>query len=298
MKKPAFDKIISDLYLKRDPKSNKSDYGRALLIGGSAEYPGAILIAASFAALSGDGYNALAVPSSIYPVVASRVPLTFVYENFFTFEDGFPIPGNEEKLAECCKRYSSILIGNGLKDCERNYLFLAKIIEEYEGILVIDATGLALLAEYGIEVLARKQKNSTIILTPHSGEAAKLFGVKLLKRDPSAYRTLATAFAKKHQVYILLKSYKSILVEPDGKATSSSYGPTPSLAKAGSGDGLAGYLTGLLAYGTKKETASEVIFFADEMIHRSAKTAEEKKSPGLASILSAKGEIENIIKRP
>jgi NAD(P)H-hydrate epimerase len=297
MEERTFAKIIRDLYWERDPKSLKSDYGKALLIGGSLAYPGSIVIAAQFAALAGDGYNALALPHSIYPIAAARAPLSAIYENFKVAGDSYLIDENLEELSRCLRSYSSVLFGNGIYDSKANYDLLSYLIASYGGLLVIDATGLALLAEYGVEVLKKKKTESTIILTPHLGEAARLLKVDQKTKDPEAYEELGSAFAKEYGVYLLLKSYRSLLIDPSGTTFASEYAPTPSLGKAGSGDGLAGYLTGLLAYGTKKESVTDLILFADALVHEGAALAEDEKSPGVASILSVKEEIEGLIER-
>ncbi len=290
-------KIIRDLYWDRSPKGLKSDFGKALLIGGSLAYPGSIAISSLFAALSGDGYNALAVPRSVYPIIASRAPLSAIYENLLDEDDSFLVKENIPLLERCLRSYSSILFGNGVKDSQENYAFLSYLIARDEGILVIDATGLALLAKYGVEILKKKQKKSVILLTPHLREASKLLGQDLKTKDPEAYQTSGTAFAQKYGVYLLLKSYRSLLIDPSGKAFASEYGPTPSLGKAGSGDGLVGYLTGLLTYGTTKESVSDLILFADTLVHEGARQAEIEQSPGWASILSVPEKIASLIKK-
>jgi NAD(P)H-hydrate repair Nnr-like enzyme with NAD(P)H-hydrate dehydratase domain len=288
-------KIIRELYWNRDPAGIKADFGKALLVGGSLAYPSAPVISSWFASLSGDGYNALAVPRSVYPIVASRAPLSVIYENLVDRDDSFLIIESKQITERCFRSYASVLFGNGVKDSQENYLFLSYLIANYENTLVIDGTGLALLAEYGLEVLKKKKKESTIILTPHLGEAAKLLGRNFKTKDPEAYEKLGISFAKGYGVYLLLKSYRSLLIDPQGQTFASDYPPTPSLGKAGSGDGLAGYLAGLLAYAAKKETVADLILFADALIHEGAALAAAKKSPGLASILSVPEEIGRLI---
>ncbi|MFA6874528.1 MAG: hypothetical protein WCR16_02800, partial [Bacilli bacterium] len=93
----------------------------------------------------------------------------------------------------------------------------------------------------------------------------------------------------------LLKSSKSYLVAKDGSTYAGDSIPTPSLAKAGSGDGLAGYLVGLLAYGRKEASLEEIILYADSMIHKAARAAENELGPGLASILSVPQYLPSVV---
>jgi NAD(P)H-hydrate epimerase len=291
-----FKKMANSLFLKRPAKSMKADFGRTLLIGGSRNYPGAILIASHYAAVAGAGYDAIGVPSSIHDAVAALSPLTAIYENFLTDEnDVFLTEANDSLLAKRLPLYDSILFGNGVKDDERNYIFLSEIIKRCEGGLVIDATGLNLLAEYGLSALKSKKEGSTIVLTPHLGEAARLFGMNLETRDPLAYEHVGAALAKEAGIYLLLKSHRSLLIDPQGHICPSSYKPTPSLAKAGSGDALAGLLAGLLAYATQKFTVDEVILFADWLFHAAANEAEKAKPAGTISVMEILPHIASVI---
>ncbi len=281
-----FAEIIRSLYKERDEKSNKSDFGRVLIIGGCLAYPNAVTIASEFALLAGPGFISLAVPKDIYPILASRTSETIIYENFITDENGsFLLKENLKKLDDVLLRYDSILIGNGIADTKENYQFLSHIIAQYSGNLIIDATGLKLLADYGNSVFKDKKPVSRILLTPHLGEAKNLFKATFTSREVSDFEELAKNYASKNDVYVLLKGHSSLLVTPQKESHPSSYPKVPALAKAGSGDGLAGFLAGLLAYGLSKVNYVDLIMFADQIIHLAALQAQQDLTPGLASIL-------------
>src|SRR5574344_33761 len=261
---------LTDSLLHRDPHSNKGDYGRALIIGGSASYPFAPAIAARFATAMGPGYVALALGKENLAFTANRVPLSCV----------FP-----EDALLMSNRYSAILFGNGLENNAKNQKILLTLLKDYEGVLVIDATGLEILKEV---TFAGKNDRSKIILTPHLGEARRLLNSEVLSKDPEAYVAEAQAYSEKNDVLILLKSYRSILLQKGEAPLPSDYEATPSLAQAGSGDALAGLFVGLLARSNPECSLSEKILYGDELFHRAARLR-EKEHPYLA------GDIETLI---
>ncbi len=291
MERESFRRIADKLYFHRDQSAIKSDNGKSLLIGSSRNFPNATLIASECAILSGNGYNALSIPDDIYPIVFSRVSPLCIYQPITTEEDDY--------LSEdfsYLKGYDSVLFGNGVSVSEKNYQFLKSLIENTEKNLVLDASALRMLSQYGSEVLKRKKKDCKILLTPHLGEAGALFHQNLHSRNPLDYLEKAIEFCKEYKVNLLLKSVSSILVLEDGNYITSDYDPTPSLGKAGSGDGLSGYITGLLSYAEKYVSYSDIILFADEMIHRAMSELEKEESFALCSILSLKGGMKKVLK--
>lgn len=268
-------------YFDRDPESIKNDYGKALLIGSSSSYPLSILIASLLAEKTGAGYIALSSPSSVSKVIQNRMPLTEIYVPMEGEGDDFSSLGLAEKVSP----FSSVLFGNGVKESGNNKLFLEQLLKTAKGTLVLDAGALALLSS-SPEILKERNPSLSVVLTPHLGEAKKLLKSGVSSRNGEDYLEEALSFAETYGVDVLLKSSKSYLVAKDGSTYAGDSIPTPSLAKAGSGDGLAGYLVGLLAYGRKEASLEEIILYADSMIHKAARAAENELGPGLASILS------------
>lgn len=280
-------KVIHLLYIDRREDSIKNDFGKGLIIGGSLNYPNSVILASEFATISGNGYTALAVCKSIYPSIISRCHPSCIYE---ISESDESISFSKAKQLEIIKKYNAILFGNGVIESKENRELLIYLLNNYEGNLIIDATGLTILSKLYIDHFKPK-----VLLTPHLGEAKKLFKVSLPSRNIDDYLIYAKEYCLKHHCSILLKSYQSVLIDENGKITKCDYLPTPSLAKAGSGDGLAGFLLGLLSYADKIIDYNDVIIFADTLIHKAAKKAEENFSSGISNILFAKDEIIKII---
>jgi hydroxyethylthiazole kinase-like uncharacterized protein yjeF len=281
-----FHEMEEELYLRRDPKGIKSDFGRVLLIGSSLCYPLAILIAEKAATKVGNGYVALAVTKDVFPIAAQRCSLTTIFEQIENRDDSFLA---KDDLGLMVNKYDAILFGNGVSETKANYEFLRRLIQVYQHRLILDATALSLLAKYGAEILDEKCVGSTILLTPHLGEANRLFKTERKSRNPADYLEDAISFNRKHHTMILLKSYQSYLVDEE-EGILSDTSSSPSLAKAGSGDGLAGYLAGVLAYPFACNI-KDGILFADHMVHLAANKAEHELTVGGSNILSALDKI-------
>lgn len=276
----SFLEMTHEIYWNRNPEGIKSDFGKARLIGSSASYPNAILISSQFAQLSGNAYNALSLPEEERVIAAIRRPENQIFA-----------PSLEElqsrtntELEDALNPYECVLFGNGIAVNRKNKDLLLSILLSYKGNLVIDASGIELfgkLLNLGKLEFTPKQ----ILLTPHLGEAKRLFRLDISSRNPMDYKDAAQEFAKEYGVSFLLKSYSSLYIS-DKKILKSADFPCAVLGKAGSGDGLAGYLTGLRSYLTKSYPAETIVLYADERIHRAALKAGEALSPGFGSILN------------
>ncbi len=266
-----FLEISYKIYQHRNAESIKSDFGKSLIIGGCKKYPLSVIIASKLCYVSSNGYTAIAVPDSIYTPVVSQMNPTHIIELLENQNDSFVSSQDLYQL----NKYNSLLFGNGVSSSDENFKFLVKLIECYEYNLVIDATGLMLLSR-NLDILKKKNTKSRILLTPHLGEATFLLRTKKEGRDPYSYKNEAVEFCRKYNVNMLLKSSSSLYVNSNGDYFESDYKPTNNLAKAGSGDGLAGYLVGLLAYADNIISYDDVVIFGDSMIHVAANEAKHE----------------------
>jgi ADP-dependent NAD(P)H-hydrate dehydratase / NAD(P)H-hydrate epimerase len=101
---------------------------------------------------------------------------------------------------------------------------------------VIDADGLN-----SIDSADFRGRGKQTVLTPHPGEMARLLGRNVQDRLHDAHE-----FAKKHNVCLVLKGYKTLIAIPDGRVWINPTG-SPALAKGGTGDILTGLIAGLIA---------------------------------------------------
>ena len=263
--------FIEKLFYNRPKTSIKSDFGKALIIAGSKKYPGAAFIATKLCEFASPGYVALAVPETIYIPSVNMISPNSIHE-IYSNSDDFTFT---KEVENSINKYDSILFGNGINLSKENKIFLEKLLEFYTGYLVIDGTGLRLISE-DTNILNKKNSKVEILLTPHLGEAKDLFKTNVSGRNLKPYLDLALDCTKKYQVNILLKSYDKALITRKCKIYNSEYLEIPSLAKAGSGDALAGLITGFLAYATKDFIYDDVIMASEALFSQAGKLIEEK----------------------
>jgi hydroxyethylthiazole kinase-like uncharacterized protein yjeF len=113
-----------------------------------------------------------------------------------------------------------------------------------EGGFVLDAAAIGAVRQIN---LASGGRTGCGVITPHAGEMARLTGLsrEAVEADPLE---VARQVAADHQVVVVMKGAQTWVVSPQGKAWLNEAGPA-GLATSGSGDVLAGAISGLLARG-------------------------------------------------
>ena len=233
---------------KRPLDGHKGSFGWALIAAGSADYWGAPLLAARGAYRVGAGLVALAVPESIRPTVAAQMP-----EATYPAVPDQRVLGVEsaQVLRRQLGRFKALLIGPGLGEAAEfmAHLFTAAGPEASLPPLVVDADGLNWLAQ--TSNWTRRLPPGTI-LTPHPGEMQRLAGAPATAENRI---TLAQEKAREWGHVVVLKGAYTVVAAPDGWVHVIPFA-NPLLGAAGSGDVLAGVITGLLAQGIKAYEAA------------------------------------------
>ena len=154
--------LVQTKIRKRRKEIHKGDCGRVLIAAGSEGMMGAAILSCRAALKSGAGLVQLAIPKELFPVAQVAVPEATCRTRSFSPDD----------LA----RYDAVAIGPGLGTEEESVEAVRNILEFYEGNLVLDADALNILAkpENGCLALLKKRRGETVI-TPHMGEAGRLF---------------------------------------------------------------------------------------------------------------------------
>jgi NAD(P)H-hydrate epimerase len=143
--------------------------------------------------------------------------------------------------------------------------------------LVFDADGLKLLSK-----IPGWQKNlpAPAILTPHPGEMSVLTGIPIDEIQKNRL-TVVRKIAQDWGHVIVLKGAFSVIAAPDGRTTTIPIA-TPALARAGTGDILAGMVTGLRAQGVNAYDAAR----AGAWIHAQAGIAASEVLGSTAAVMA------------
>ncbi len=226
---------------RRAADGHKGDFGKVLVVGGSTGYTGAPVLASRGALRSGAGLVSLAVPETVYPIIAAKCDEAMAS----------PLPAGEDgRLGEealvpllgALAGKDAALIGPGLGQDPALDSLICQVLSTVNFPLVVDADGINALSRH-MDVLDARRDCPTI-LTPHDGEFARLGG------DLSDGDRLgaARAFAREHGCLLVLKGHRTIVALPNGECFVNTTGNS-GMAKGGSGDVLGGILLSLLGQG-------------------------------------------------
>ena len=244
---PVTPELLRSMPLPRHEEGDDKDgRGRVLVVAGSVEVPGAALLSGIGALRAGAGKLQMATCRSVALHLGMAVPEALVAGLDET--PGGGISADEaDKLAKRAGRCDALLLGPGMADDDGEATLLTKrILERVEGGpgVVLDAASLPDLRD-GDEVLRRHA--GRVILTPHAGEMAKLLGIPKAEVETDPVGAARRAAAALHAV-VAMKGGCTFVVSPQGVAWSCDQGNV-GLATSGSGDTLAGVITGLVARG-------------------------------------------------
>lgn len=241
--------LISTRYVRG---SYKNTHGNVFIVAGSRGYSGAAALCGNAAMRSGAGLVTVATPVSAQPLVAAgSMPEVMTSPLAETDRGAVSDDAIDHFLKLAGKKATVVAVGPGLTaDDERTRRFVRGIVERRSKPCVIDADGLNCLAPWPDELSGNSEH--PLVLTPHPGEMLKLTGKTELGDPVETAREFATA----HQVIVMLKGARSIVAAPDGRVFVNPTG-NPGLGTAGSGDTLAGLISGFLAqaYATLKDKA-------------------------------------------
>jgi NAD(P)H-hydrate epimerase len=265
---------VRALLPRRPRDAHKGTFGRALVVAGSINFTGAAYLSGAGAYRVGAGLVTLAVPGPIYTALAAQLPeATWL---MLPHDTGVIASGAADMLLKELSRYDALLVGPGLGteketgQCLRRLLRLEDLA--HKGAmgfaprtapesaapssaalppLVVDADGLRLLAQ--IEGWSKALPREAV-LTPHPGEMAALTG-----QDKEALQADRVGTAQKYAAewghVVVLKGAFTVVAAPDGGTTVVPIA-TAALARAGTGDVLAGAIVGFMAQGLQPYSAA------------------------------------------
>ncbi len=226
----------------RPATGHKGTFGKVLAVAGSENYRGAAALCCAGALRSGAGLVQLAGVPAVCNAVASQLP-----EVMYTVLDA-PTDGENAALAaDALQSADALLLGCGLGQSPRAAALVAALCVPQTKPAVLDADALNLLAATPQPLLLTQGTPAPRVLTPHIGEMARLLGCTTAEVLADQIGSAHTA-AKNWGSIVVLKSSRTVIAAPDGR-TLVLDAPNSGLAKGGSGDVLAGLITGHLAQG-------------------------------------------------
>jgi ADP-dependent NAD(P)H-hydrate dehydratase len=225
-----------------DGKSGKEDRGCALVVGGSAETPGAVLLAAIGALRAGAGRLQIATNREIATSMALAIPEARVIGLKSRHNGAIGLRSCRKIFSEVA-RCDALLLGPGMID-GRAAFELFHCPRQNGATLVIDAGALQFFR--GRSALPSASRGAAIA-TPHAGEMANLWGIERdeVRRDALEVARAAAALTG---AVIALKGACTYIAAPDGTTFHNTEGNL-GLGTSGSGDALSGIIAGLAARG-------------------------------------------------
>jgi hydroxyethylthiazole kinase-like uncharacterized protein yjeF len=236
---------IDSFVAPRAAESNKGSYGHVLVVGGSLGKAGSVAMA---------GMSVLRVGAGLSTVATARSALATV-AGFHAELMTEPLPETAagtisnaaldqiEKLAE---GKTVLALGPGISREPETAELVRDLIAKIKIPVILDADGLN-----AFDGCAEKLNGSgrTLVITPHPGEMARLTGLSIadVQRDRFG---VARSFAREHELIVVLKGHRTLVVSPEGDAWVNTTG-NPGMATGGTGDILTGMVSGMLAQNTK-----------------------------------------------
>lgn len=286
------DQRYASLIPKISDDANKYTRGSLAVVGGSAHYTGAPILAAQASARTGTGYTTLIVPSSMEQVARSHllsIPVIGVGKASDDRFDGLSEAIDPEATIRVLSQLGhldAVLAGPGMGRSQHTVETIRSLLLEIEVPLVIDADGLNAIAGFSnrrrqkastgeflqgasvnrpeqeastsliSELSLRSAKNLQTVLTPHDGELTRLANACRRAGFEGAGGNIIGATQRELDAVLINSATGAVvvakgpqtLIVTQGRILDCSYG-TPALAKAGTGDVLAGIIASYLAQG-------------------------------------------------
>ena len=222
--------------MRRNPDSHKGESGHVLLIGGSENYVGALVLAGIAALRSGCDLVTIAAPEKAAWAINTYSPDLITTK----LNGSYITPKHLRALKPLFKKCNVIALGNGMGTHWRTKRFCKKLMKRTKNKLkVVDADALKLLSLRDI---------SNAILTPHARELniildnSGLKGINEIRNKEKKVHMLQRHLSDN---VLLLKGKTDFIISKNNiKAVK---GGNPGMAKSGTGDVLAGLCAGFLA---------------------------------------------------
>lgn len=239
--------ILKKVIKPRKSATHKGNYGRILLIGGSENYGGAIIMATEGALNSGAGLIAVATHSINLLALHARDP------------EAMYIDWKDKNLPNLIAKMDVIVCGPGLGNSEhaRRILTILKEKSTLNQTIVLDASAIDLISE---DKNLLPTKVGHLVFTPHQMEWQRLSGLRIAFQSNDANTSALNHLVLNRNATLILKSNHTHIYTEDGKIFVNPIG-NPGMATGGTGDTLAGIVGGFIAqFGSSAETILAAVY--------------------------------------
>jgi hydroxyethylthiazole kinase-like uncharacterized protein yjeF len=239
--------ILSQVISQRPEDSHKGTFGKVVLVGGNAQYGGAIIMSAQAAIQAGAGLVTVVTDRVNHSPLHARLPEAMVVD----WEQ-------QTLIDEVLKTADVVLIGPGLGLEQQNERLLQYILKKQttKQWLIIDGSAITLFAKHPHTLNYPKQT----VFTPHQKEWERLSALPIAEQTTENNRRVqqqlqAVIIVKSHrtEIYTTQHTYKNPL-------------GTAAMATGGMGDTLAGMIVAFLAQFKNKESAIGAAVYLHSLI--------------------------------
>jgi len=237
---------VGPLIGPRPAEANKGNYGHVLVVGGSLGKAGAAAMAGMAALRAGAGLSTVATAKSVLPTVAGFHP-ELMTEPLPETDAGMISTSAHARIEELAKGKSVLAIGPGISRDEQTAELVRALVAKVQIPMVVDADGLNAFEGRTDEL---NGKGRTLVITPHPGEMARLAGGRVADVQKDRLE-VARKFAREHDVIVVLKGHRTLVVQPGGEAWVNTTG-NPGMATGGTGDILTGMVAGMMSQHSKQ----------------------------------------------
>lgn len=242
-------RLLAPLTAFRSAQTDKRAYGHVFVVGGSLSYPGAVLMAVLAALRSGVGLVTAFVPASLVAAFAARAPEAMWVAWPETPSGGLALEG-EHLLRARLDRATALVIGPGLGRETETLALAGSIVKSARMPVLLDADALQ------PDIVRAAGAGSSLVLTPHAGEFARIAGEGEVELSEFVAATGATVVLKGPVTRICgsaalqpaeQEAERGVKHRATPDVVYHSFFGGPVLARGGSGDLLSGLVGGLLA---------------------------------------------------
>ena len=252
----ADSKWAAETLPEREANSNKGSFGKLLMITGSPRFKGAGRLALSAALRGGVGLVSYVGEQKLVDSLAQEYP-EVIYKAY-SMGDALTDAAIDE-IADLSQKHTATLIGSGSDNTDGLGSLTKRLLATEGGTLILDADAINALSQNPEEGrLAIKEAKRPVILTPHPLEFSRLSGLDVAYVQLNRME-VAIDFAKEYNCTLILKGAGTLVTDGDRVFVNKS--GSSALAKAGSGDVLAGLVGAFSAFIGDASVASSLAAF-------------------------------------